>query len=512
MSDFKGPSSSPQSLFGNPRQRRPLPNTLIGLALFIITLLASFVIVETMGLQGFVLALGGLLGIIILGFVSMKEMSLTLIAWMLVMSGFRYIGMVRMPVLPDISIDRILLVWIITMFILRTVILGGRLKGPYLADLLFLGHTVYILVQMQFIGSQDHFHNWVLSMLTPFFAFLYGKYTIKKDTELRNLLLFFLCLSVYYFICSIGQHFDIRQLVWPKSILDPNAGLWHRGRSRGPVLHPPYFGQLIVIIQLVYFFFLTRTRNFGMKFVVLLGLGLSMLGSFYTFTRGPWAAALVGFMFLAVLSSQFRKVILVLGLIAFLGGLLGMTQLADTEFFQERMANTGTVENRLGFLANTFRVIRDHPFFGIGYFQWMENLGDYNKSTYIPFYGLVKKGMSSHVPIHDIYLGRLAEEGIVGSFFQLAFYVVILRAFLVKWKRNVWSDWFNRETMVMLGAMMTVYLVGGMVIDYRYFDLINVIFYLFAGLVYGYDPALAGQKSAPAGQGMRTGVVGGIRE
>ena len=35
---------------------------------------------------------------------------------------------------------------------------------------------------------------------------------------------------------------------------------------------------------------------------------------------------------------------------------------------------------------------------------------------------------------------------------------------------------------------MVTYLIGGMMIDYRYFDLINVIFFLFAGIIVGYDP------------------------
>lgn len=512
MFDHKEPSLAPRSLWEGRPTRRRIPNTLLGLMLFSFTLLVSFYVVENLGLRSFVLVLGGMVGVIILGFVSMKEMSLALVFWMLIMSGFRYMGLISMPGLPDISIDRVLLVWIIVIFFLRTVMIGGKIKGPYTADLLILGHTVYILVQMQFNGSQEHFHHWVLSMLNPLFAFFYGKYTIKKDTEIRNIMVFFILLSVFYFYNSLAQHFSANKLVWPKTILDMDKGLWHRGRSRGPVLHPPMFGQLIAIIQLVYFFFLARTRHFGVKFLLMLGLGLSLLGSLYTYTRGPWLAASVGLMVMAALSTQYRKAILVLTLIAVLGGMLGVTQMANTEFLQERMENTGTIENRLGFLANTFRVIRDHPIFGIGYFRWMDYIGEYNQTTYVPFYGLIRKKMGSHVPPHDIYLGRLAEEGIVGSFFQWAFYFVILRAFIAKWRRDVWSDWFNRNTMVMLAAMMVTYLVGGMVIDYRYFDLINVIFYLVAGLIYGYDPAEAGQDQDAKGKVRIIGVVGGTQE
>ncbi len=85
-------------------------------------------------------------------------------------------------------------------------------------------------------------------------------------------------------------------------------------------------------------------------------------------------------------------------------------------------------------------------------------------------------------------LGRLAEEGLVGGILQWSFYFVIFRAFMKKLKAGVWSRWFDRDVLILLGAILVTYMVGGMVIDYRYFDLINVIFYLLAGIIYGYDP------------------------
>jgi len=396
--------------------------------------------------------------------------------------------MVNMPGLPDLSLDRILLIWIITIFVLRVVVQGERFQGPYWGDLFLFLHTLYILVQMQFIGSSHHFHEWVLSMFTPMMGFIYGKYTIKKDRELRNLLVFLFLLSIYYSLMSIAQHHSIDPLLWPKTILDKSKGLWHTGRSRGPVLHPPMFGQLIALLLMVNLFFLAKARTVFMRFVYGACFAGSMLGSLYTYTRGPWVALIAGFGFMAFFSKSFRGILLILAVIGFMAGLLGVAQMANSEFLQERLENTNTIENRLGFLANTFRMTRDNPLFGIGYFQWMEEVGYYNQTTTIPLYGLVRKKTSAHVPIHDIYLGRLAEEGILGVTLQWAFYLVIFRAFVRKFRANVWSKWFDRDIMVLIGAILFTYMVGGMVIDYRYFDLINVLFYLFAGIIYGYNP------------------------
>jgi O-antigen ligase len=405
---------------------------------------------------------------------------------MISMCGFRTMGLVSMPVLPDFSFDRLLLMWIILMFIFQVVTGRERLKGPFVADALILVHTIYILVQI-LVTDSAHFHNWVISNLSPFFAYLYGKYTINRDSELRNVLLLFLAVTIYFYLMSIAQQMNWNNLIWPKTILDRNLGLWHEGRSRGPVLHPPYFGQLLGMFLLVQLFLLVKIRNNLGRVLLVVSTVFSFIGLFFTYTRGPWLATTCALIVLAVLRPHYRKMVAVIAIVAVLGALLGAMQLANSEFFQERLHNLNTVENRLGFLVNAIRMIRDHPYFGVGYFKFNEYRGLYNQAAYIPLYGFIKKGAAANTPIHDIYLGRMAEEGMVSTFFQFAFYFVIFKAFLKKWRSEPKGRWFDQDTLALFAAIMVCYLVGGMVIDYRYFDLVNVIFYFLAGLIYGYQ-------------------------
>ncbi len=316
-------------------------------------------------------------------------------------------------------------------------------------------------------------------MLTPLMGYIYGKYTITKDSELRNLLVFFLVLSIYYFMMSIAQKFALEEIIWPKTILDQSKGLWHKGRSRGPVLHPPMFGQLIAMLLMVNVYFLVKARSVFVKAFLWLCFAGSAIGSLFTYTRGPWVTILAGFGFLFFWSHRYRKTLLVIVIVGVLGGSLGLIQMANSDFLQERLANTNTIENRLGFLATTLRMMRDHPL-GIGYFRWQDYVGEYNQTTMIPFYGMVRKNISADVPIHDIYLGRIAEEGLVGAILQWAFYIVIFKAFMRRMRsRCLDQSGFDLDTLILIGAIMFTYLVGGMVIDYRFFDLINVIFFIF---------------------------------
>jgi len=456
-------------------------------ALFCTVFVVTYVLVNRFGLPVLTLVMGGAVAVVLLGYLSLRNISVVLVIWLLSMSGFRTMGMVRMPGLPDFSFDRILLVWIVMVFVLR--VASGRdiIKRPYLPDILIILHTTYILVQLHTIGDAIHTHQWVLSNLAPLFGYLFGKYVVKSPEHIRTLLVFLLLLTVYYYVESIAQRYLIYPLIWPKAILDRDVGLFHVGRSRGPVLHPPLFGQMLGMFLLVHFYFLARPLRSWVKTLLGVSLAGSAVGLLFTFTRAPWIAAVVGLMTLAVLRPAYRRLAGIFVVLALLAGAFGALRLADTEFLQERLENTNTLENRFGVMANVLQIARDHPLFGVGYFQVRDYLDQYNQGFYVPMYGYVKKDRGADIPIHDIYIGRLAEEGLFGGFLLLGFFVLVAKAWRRCWRTGPFDNWFNRDLLAFFAAVMVTYLIGGMMIDYRYFDLVNVIFFVLAGIIVGYD-------------------------
>lgn len=459
----------------------------IGGVILLAALAALFahVLISRTGLQSFALALGGLVGLALLAWVSFRNLTIVMLVWLVVLGGVRRLLMVHMPGLPDFSLDRLFLVWIILIFFLRLILERKKLEGPFLADLLIVAHTLYVLVQLNVMDSV-HFHAWVISGLSPLFAYIYGKNIVKSETDLNYLLAFILIMTCYFYVQSIAQQHNWTILVWPKQTLDPNEGFWTPGRSRGPFFHAPLFGQVSSMFLMVYFFMITRARKFGWKVLLLISLGLSILGLFYTYTRGPWLATAVGLMVLGLLRPNYRRILLAMAVVGMIGGILGVSRLANQQFLQERVENTNTVENRMAFLATATRMVRDHPVFGVGFFRYNDYRDHYNQTTYFPFYGMVRRQFGVGMPIHDIYLGRLAEEGAISIALMFGFYFVVFKAFVRQWRRNPVGPWFNRDTLAVFAAMMASYLVGGMVIDYRYFDMVNVIFFLLAGIIYGY--------------------------
>lgn len=466
---------------------------LIALVFLASAFLAHFAL-SRLGVPGLALVVAGVIGLVLMTWVSLRDLSVVLLLWLFSMGGLRWVGLVSMPGLPDFSFDRLLLVWIILMFLLRAIIERRRLEGPYIADALLFCHTVYVLVQLLVVGS-IHFHVWVLSNLAPFFGFLYGKYICTEERTVRNLIAFFAALTVYYYVTSIAEQLRWDWLIWPKEILDLDWGFAPQGRSRGPLLHPPAFGQTLGMFALVYFFLLARPGRLVWKGFLGLSFVATLIGLLFTYTRGPWLATTVSMGVLGALRPNFRRLLGGFAVVAVLAGAVGVLQKGQSEFLQERMENTDTIENRLAFLASATRMIQDHPLFGIGFFRYVEERDKYNETSYIPFYGVVRRHYGEGMVPHDIYLGRMCEEGGVSLGLMLAFYGVVAAAFWRQWRGNPQGAWFNRDTLALFAAMMVNYLIGGMIIDYRYFDLLNVIFFLLAGILCGYRPPVAAPRT-----------------
>ncbi len=474
--------------------------------IFLAVLVFSFFVVSRFGLQALVFALIGMIAFALMTLVSLRNLSFALMCWFFSMAGFRWMGMVRMPGLPDFSFDRLFLVWIIGIFLLRLILDRRRLKGPYAADVLVLLQAFYVLIQLNATGS-IHIHAWVISSLSPMFGFFYGKYVVERENQIRDIMLFLLGLAIYFSFTAIAEHFHWNSLIWPKQILDSDVGhLWQPGRSRGPVMHPPYFGQLLAMLLLVHFYLFTRPWGGVRRALLFISLFMCTLGLFFAYTRGPWLAAAVGILTLAVFRPNYRKVVAVVVIVCVLAGAFGLLQVADTEFLQKRMENTNTIQNRMIFLASAWGMFRDHPVFGIGYLKYTKFREQYSFGTEVPFYGYVRRSFSEGMSIHDIYIGRLAEEGLVSVLLLAAFTFVILRTLIARWRSGVCGPWYDRDMLVFILAAMVCYHVGGMVIDYRNFDLLNVFYYFFAGIIYGYKGRTPAAAPAAAPREKRVGV------
>ncbi len=431
-----------------------------------------------------------LLGVVVLGavfsYLAWRNLVVLVCIWLFAMSGFRAYAMIPMPVLPDLSLERIIAIWLVILFSFRLLMRHDRLHGPWLVDIILLLHALYVLANVTYIGDRGFTHFWTLSSMSPLIGYFIGKQVTNRDKDVKYLFMFMSAVMVYYFVQSIAQKYDLNFLIWPKGILDLYKGIWPVGRSRGPFLHPPLFGQVMAMLLPFLFYFFFRFRSRIGKALMLLCIVLGGLGLLYTYTRGPWLAAAVGLVALGVMRPHFRQLLTAMAVLVAMTAFFGILQNLNSELLQERFQNTETVGNRLAAMSASFRMWRDNPVFGIGWFNWDIYYPKYLRGEEIPFYGYITQHTARGVVIHDIYWGRLAEEGL----FSIALLTAAVGLVWFRFKR-LWavvhdSDWLNRDGLATIAGVVIIYAVGGAAIDYRYFDLVNALPYFLAGIIMGY--------------------------
>jgi len=432
-----------------------------------------------------------LLGAVVMGsvvsYMSWRNLAVLVAIWLFTMSGFRAYAMIYMPFMPDVSLERVVVLWLLVLWALRLLMRRDQLRGPWLLDVLLLAHTAYVLANVMYIGNKIRLHEWTMSSVSPFLGYLIGKQVMYRDRDVRFLFIFMFLVILYYDVQSIAQKYNLTFLIWPKAILNLELGLWPEGRSRGPFRHPPLFGQMIAMFMYVQFCFFFRFKTRAAKALVLGTLVATGLALLFTYTRAPWIAAAAGVLTLAILRPRYRQLIAAIGVVLAVAIFIGAFHFANSELLQSRVGNTQTFENRLAAMSAAFRMWRDYPLFGIGYYNWEEFYPQYRRGEHIFLYGYVSRYAGKGIVVHDIFWGRLAEEGLISVSLLLAASAIVYFRLRYLWSRVTDTAWLNRDGLAVFAAIFVCYLVGGMAIDFRYFDLVNAVPYMFAGILMGYQ-------------------------
>ena len=94
-----------------------------------------------------------------------------------------------------------------------------------------------------------------------------------------------------------------------------------------------------------------------------------------------------------------------------------------------------------------------------------------------------------------MYLGPLAEDGLVGMGLQVAIYLLVIRTLFRKHRFRNRGDHVAVYVIPLLAGIVAGYLVGGLTISYRHSSILGVLFCMSAGIAYGYDPESSEEES-----------------
>lgn len=415
---------------------------------------------------------------------SFRNLLFPFVMVILSIGGFRFLWSIEAPILPDLYFDRIMLMWLGLVFMVKFFAEGRNPRKPYFLDLLILTHGMFILIRIWMFGMEN-FHPWSMSIMVPYLVYFFAKNIVTDMRSIRFLLLGLLVLGFYYSVTSIGEKFDLPWLLYPRSMI-----LEHEefvGRSCGPFRNSGIFGNTLAMILPLNLYFLSTVQNRWFRIALFGNILLGIVGLYFTYTRGAW---MVGAIALGVAVFFNRKeylriffpVLVALPFLAFL--VLGLKQ--DT-FLKERVENDDTIDARVGTMVTAFRIWRDHPFLGCGPYRYIEVRENYIEPVKVPGLGVIKFARFRHNGAHDQYFSPLAEDGMVGTGIQFSIYFIILKTLLAKLRGRNRNDQFATFIVPLFLGILFAYLFGGVTQSFRHTSIMGTMLYMAAGIAYGYS-------------------------
>jgi O-antigen ligase len=326
-------------------------------------------------------------------------------------------------------------------------------------------------------------------------------YATKKDI---NKLLYFgaIPLSIYFPLNHIFERLGMEQFVFPRYITSEEVGgrlLWVGERTIGAFLQPVATGFAIVCMFLLSLYALTRLRGFLPKLVSVFICILTPIAVFVIYTRSVYLGFFVALAILAVFGRRLRKYALVIILVTVLAVMANWENVTGEDRSAGGLATKSTALGRLALFQASMKMFADHPFMGVGFDQYSQYRLTYIRQVRETLLGLRESWMGKTVKQHSQFLLVLTELGLMGFVPLCLIYYFIIR---MLWRaRKVHDGAFDYEFVVVVSAVLAEYLVNAMFMNPSFFEFLNVMPMVLAGIVAGgYQRAVLGRSNNGYGE------------
>ena len=165
------------------RANKPIMPFLGHTLVLIVSLVLSQQLIARFGLDIFILGLVGLFFGTLYAVVSLRTLLVPFMVWVLSVGGIRYIWHIQTPVLPDLFLDRVMMLWLTVVFMVKFFAEGRTLRPPFLLDVLIVVHGLYILTRV-YLQGMEFLQPWSMSYLIPYTAYFFTKNIVITSKQI----------------------------------------------------------------------------------------------------------------------------------------------------------------------------------------------------------------------------------------------------------------------------------------------------------------------------------------
>jgi|GEM_PF-1585862 len=421
-----------------------------------------------------------------------KDFCIGIYIWLLSVLFFKYERIsLAGSFLPDLSIDRVLFLFLIVVFGIELFTHRQAFFSPGSigwAMFLFCFIAIVSMIWNGLIikeGGRLSIGQLLTGYIFPFSMFFIAQHIYYDRYKREGFVKFIILLGLYLGVTAILEHYGINRFIWPRYITDPYFGI-HFGRARGPFAQAAFNGTVLgfAFVASTYFLFSCGRENILWKILSIMLLVISPIALFFTYTRGTWIGGLLGFIIITWFFLRHRKMLTLLT-VGFLAIAIIFTGIFLLDEKAIRMAisraySEQPVYDRLNLYIASLNMFKDSPLFGIGFGKFSDRVSDY----YINIDGI--RFQDEAKSEHDTLVGVLAEMGLIGLALVLYIYYKIISKSIVLHKHLFSVQEEDRFLIYIFWGIWVVFLVNAIFIDMRYSEFINSIVFITAGIIFGW--------------------------
>ena len=207
------------------------------------------------------------------------------------------------------------------------------------------------------------------------------------------------------------------------------------------------------------------------------------LGAYMTYNRASWLAVVITVVVLAVLRPRMRRILLPVLISGALLALVFWPVVSQSAAVNERLLEDNSLDYRSTALTLALDMVRKDPLIGLGY----NNFGPIAKRVYgwDPFeiFGI-------YAPAHNTYTFLLVSGGLLALLPYLGWMMLLawggVKRYLVLGKGPPCADCEHKRDALAAGAAMLLsYAVASATFDNGDHFIMNVIFYMAIGAIWG---------------------------
>lgn len=387
---------------------------------------------------------------------------------------------------PDLDLPRLVFVFIWILFLLELSMGSRRLLPRTTIEVMMLALVIAVIISMLTNGSV-RIRKLLNGFAVPFAMFVVAKHVFGSRRNVDRLLYWFAVpLSVYFPVNHMFEHYRIDQLVFPRYILNPEVAgriVEHGERTTGTFLQASATGLAMVACFVLSLHALSKVRGVLARLMMLFLTALTPVAIFFSYTRSVYLGFFSAMIVLLIFSRKLKVYALIIILAIGLGVLGNWGNVTTEDRAAGGLATKVTVVSRLAHVSASLRMFADHPFFGVGFLNFQEAAKPYVGGVRTTIFGYRESWVGKGVNLHNHFLNVLTEIGLMG-FVPLVLIFYFLFRVLFR-SRSIKSEIYDPDFVVCTWAIFAQYLSSSNFMDPAFYEFMNVLPFMLAGIVVG---------------------------